>query len=116
MGSKYTGSKGHRDHGGKITHGTAPKYDGPQIDVSGLDLPTRNELVKYAISRTAYSVGGKVAVDPSGSIVGTLFQGADRNAAGPAAMNGVEQEAYGALHPRMKELVDGWIAWKRGTR
>lgn len=109
MGTGYKGRK--------IKHGAGAKsYTGPQVDVSGLDLVTRNELVQYAIARTAYSVGGKPAVDPSGSIVGTLFQGADKNAGGLYAMNGVEQEAYGALHPRMKELVDGWITWKVGTR
>ena len=109
MGSGYTGRK--------IQHGSKPKYEGPTIDASGLTRDDQVALCRYVSSRTAY---GKDAADPSGGGLAWLIKGAgDKNAmvnAGGYGMSGVEQAAYTALHPSVASLVDGWIAWKRGTR
>lgn len=117
MGTGYKGSKGHAGHGGKITHGTAPKYEGPSIDAAGFSRDELRELTRYVSGRTAY---GKDAADPSGGGLAWLIRNAgDKNTLvnlGGYGMNGVEQAAYTALHPSVASLVDGWIAWKRGTR
>lgn len=113
MGSKYTGSKGHSGYGGKIAHGSAPKYEGPTIDASGLSRDELVTLCRYVSARTSY---GKGAVAPGGDALAWLIRGAgDKNAlinAGGYGMSGTEAAAYAALHPSVVALVDGWIAWK----
>ena len=104
MGS-YTGKK--------IQHGSAPKYDGPTIDASGLSRDEQVALCRYVSSRTSY---GKGAVAPDGSALAWLIRGAgDKNAlinAGGYGMNGTEAAAFAAMHPSVVAIVDGWIAWK----
>lgn len=108
MGSGYTGRK--------IQHGSAPKYEGPTIDASGLSRDELVALCRYVSGRTVY---GKGAVDPSGGgLASTIRNGGDKSAlinAGGYGMSGTEMAAYASLHPSVAAIVDGWIAWKKGA-
>lgn len=91
-----------------------PKYEGPTINVTGMQLEEKRELCRFALART-------VRKDPSGGVMGSLVVGAERNylinlGGTGASMNGVEQAAYAALHPSVAQLVDGWLAWKTAPR
>jgi hypothetical protein len=100
----------------KREHGTHAKYTGRQANIAGLAPNDRAQLVQYVLSRTAYSVAGKPAIDPSGAAVRWLFPDADINAGGPAAMDGAEMAAYAEANPDMAQMVDEWEAWANANK
>ena len=81
----------------------SPKYAGPTLDVSGMELEEVRELARYIDAKAPAAVGPLIVGDAPNAL---------RNLAGVNAMNRVEQAAYAALHPAVAKLVGDFVAWR----